>query len=81
MILLHKLNHDEEPFHLNPDLIATIEAHPDTMLHLTTGVRFGVAETVEEVVAKTLDWRTQIAYRALKLVNSPDAASRTYVQG
>jgi len=70
MILLHRLNHEEEPFHLNPDLIAVIEAHPDTMLHLTTGVKLAVSETVNEVVAKVLDWRTQIAYRALRLVNS-----------
>jgi flagellar protein FlbD len=70
MIRLHKLSHDEEPFHLNPDLIATIESHPDTMLHLTTGARFAVSESVSEVVAKTLDWRTQIASGALKLANS-----------
>ena len=69
MIRLHKLSHDQEPFHLNPDLIATVESHPDTMLHLTTGVRFAVAETVDEVVAKTLDWRVQIATGALKLAN------------
>ncbi|MEZ5120042.1 MAG: flagellar FlbD family protein [Solirubrobacterales bacterium] len=65
MIRLHKLSHDREPFHLNSDLIATIEAHPDTMLHLTTGVRLAVAETVDEVVAKARDWRIQIAAGAL----------------
>ena len=65
MIRLHKLSHDREPFHLNSDLIATIEAHPDTMLHLTTGVRLAVAETVDEVVAKARDWRVQIAAGAL----------------
>ena len=68
MIRLHKLSHDREPFHLNPDLIATVEAHPDTMLHLTTGVRLAVAETVDEVVAKAKDWRVQIAAGALRLV-------------
>jgi len=66
MIRLHKLSHDREPFHLNSDLIATIEAHPDTMLHLTTGVRLAVAETVDEVVAKARDWRVQIAVGALR---------------
>jgi len=67
MIRLHKLSHDREPFHLNPDLIASVEAHPDTMLHLTTGVRLAVAETVDEVVAKVRDWRVQIAAGALRL--------------
>jgi flagellar protein FlbD len=68
MIRLHKLSHDREPFHLNPDLIATVESHPDTMLHLTTGVRVAVAETVDEVVAKARDWRIQLAAGALRLV-------------
>ena len=70
MIRLHKLSHEREPFLLNPDLIATIESHPDTMLHLTTGVHMAVAETPDEVVAKALDWRTQVATGALKAANA-----------
>ena len=69
MIRLHKLSHEREPFLLNPDLIATIECSPDTMLHLTTGVNLAVAETPDEVVAKSLDWRTQVATSALKAAN------------
>lgn len=70
MIRLHKLSHDREPFHLNPDLIATIEAHPDTMLHLTTGVKLGVDENVDEVVAKVRDWRAQLGAQALRLAEA-----------
>ena len=70
MINLHKLSLEREPFLLNPDLIATIECHPDTMLHLTTGVHLAVAETADEVVAKSLDWRTQIAVGALRIANT-----------
>ena len=70
MIRLHKLSLEREPFLLNPDLIATIEAHPDTMLHLTTGVNLAVAETPDEVVAKALDFRTQVATGALKAANT-----------
>jgi flagellar protein FlbD len=66
MIQLHKLSHGREPFLLNPDLIATIEAHPDTMLHLTTGVKLAVDETVDEVVDEVRSWRVQIAAQALK---------------
>ena len=51
MIQLHRLGRDNVPFHLNPDLIVTIEAHPDTVVHLTTGVNLVVTETPEEVVA------------------------------
>ena len=28
MIALHRLGHRHEPFHLNPDLIVTVEATP-----------------------------------------------------
>jgi flagellar protein FlbD len=72
MIALHKLSHEREPFYLNPDLVATIEAHPDTMLSLTTGVKLAVAEDTGEVVAKIRAHRADIAAQALLL--SADAA-------
>ena len=51
MIRLHRLGHmDDAPFHLNPDLILTVEAHPDTVVTLTTGIKVIVAETPEAVV-------------------------------
>ena len=37
MITLHRLGHRSEPLHLNPDLITTVEAHPDTVVTLATG--------------------------------------------
>ena len=57
MIQLHRLGRTPEPFHLNPDLIVTIEAHPDTVVHLTTGANLVVMETPEEVVAQVRSWR------------------------
>jgi len=38
MISLHRLGHKLEPFRLNPDLIVTVEATPDTVLTLATGI-------------------------------------------
>jgi len=67
MIHLHHLSRDRESFYLNPDLIATVTAQPDTMLSLTTGVKLPVDESVDVVIAKVRDWRTQIAVNALKL--------------
>ena len=32
MIRLHKLGRTPQPFHLNPDLILTVEANPDTVV-------------------------------------------------
>ena len=57
MIQLHRLGRDPEPFLLNPDLIVTVEAHPDTVVHLTTGANLVVHETPEELVAEVRSWR------------------------
>ena len=60
MIQLHRLGRDNVLFHLNPDLIVTVEANPDTVVHLTTGVNLVVAETPDEVVAEIRSWRRSI---------------------
>jgi uncharacterized protein YlzI (FlbEa/FlbD family) len=60
MIQLHRLGRDRTPFHLNPDLIVTIEAHPDTVVHLATGANLVVCETPEEVAAEVRSWRRSI---------------------
>jgi flagellar protein FlbD len=53
MITLHRLGHQVEEFHLNPDLIMTIEANPDTVIALTTGAKVVVAEPPERVVTSS----------------------------
>jgi flagellar protein FlbD len=60
MIRLHKLGRDPQPFHLNPDLVLTVEAHPDTVVTLTTGSRLVVTESPEEVVRAVRDWRASV---------------------
>jgi flagellar protein FlbD len=57
MILLHRLGRDPQPFHLNSDLIVSVEANPDTVVHLATGANLVVAETPEEVMAGVRTWR------------------------
>ena len=66
MILLHKLSHDREPFHLNPDLIERLDASPDCHVLLTTGTKIGVIETVEEVVARIKAWRVDLLAESLR---------------
>ena len=66
MIELHRLGAQGEPVWLNPDLIATIEAHPDTVIALTTGTKVVVADSVDEVIARVREWRVAIARGALK---------------
>jgi flagellar protein FlbD len=65
MITLHRLGHRHEPFLLNPDLIATIEAHPDTVVTLTTHARLVVCETPAEVTAEIRAWRAGVLSDAL----------------
>ena len=65
MITLHRLGHGEE-FRLNPDLILTVEAHPDTVITLTTGSRMVVAESADAVCDAVRDWRIAIASHALR---------------
>jgi flagellar protein FlbD len=67
MIELHKLSHDRDPFHLNPDLIERVDASPDCHISLTTGARFPVCETPEEVVAAIKQWRVDVLAQALRL--------------
>jgi len=67
MILLHKLSSSREPFHLNPDLIERVDASPDCHITLTTGLRFAVCESVDEVVAAVKRWRVDVLADALRL--------------
>jgi flagellar protein FlbD len=50
---------------LNPDLISTVEAHPDTVVTLTTGVKIVVAETPREIAEQVRAWRADILRDAL----------------
>ena len=64
MIRLHRLGHRDEVFHLNPDLIISIEATPDTVVTLTTHSKLIVLERPEEVVALVQEWRAGILGQA-----------------
>lgn len=65
MIVVHRLGQPADPLHLNPDLIATIEAHPDTVVTLTTGAHMVVDERPEEVAEAVLRYRSAIVAAAL----------------
>ncbi len=57
MIKLTRL--DGEPFVLNADLIRYVEARPDTFVTLTSGERVVVAETMDDVVEKAIEYQRQ----------------------
>jgi flagellar protein FlbD len=66
MITLHRLGHQVEAFHLNPDLIMTVEANPDTVITLTNGAKIVVAEPPERVVSDVRRHRVDILAGALQ---------------
>jgi flagellar protein FlbD len=65
MITLHRLGHKLEVFHINPDLICTVEATPDTVITLTSGVKIVVAETPQRVASEIKAYRIDILAGAL----------------
>jgi flagellar protein FlbD len=65
MIILHRLGHQADKMHLNPDLITTIEANPDTVITLTTGAKVVVAESAEQVAVGVRHYRIEILAGAM----------------
>ncbi|MGB0595285.1 MAG: flagellar FlbD family protein [Rubripirellula sp.] len=57
MIKLTRL--DNEPFVLNADLIRYVERRPDTFITLTNGDRIVVAESMDEVIRRAVEYQQQ----------------------
>ncbi|MDR7415642.1 MAG: flagellar FlbD family protein [Armatimonadota bacterium] len=55
MIKVTRLNGTETV--INAELIESVEGTPDTVISLTTGHRYVVQESVDEVVARVLAYR------------------------
>lgn len=58
MIQVTRLNNTK--FIINADLIEMIESLPDTTISLTTGKKFVVRETVEEIVRRIIAYKRSI---------------------
>lgn len=65
MITLHRLGHQLEPFQLNPDLIMTVEATPDTVITLTNGTKIVVAEPPHRIVDDVRAHRIEVLAGAM----------------
>jgi flagellar protein FlbD len=72
MITLHRLGHAEQELHVNPDLIVTIEANPDTVIALANGSKLLVSEAPAEVAAAVRHYRVVILAGALRERREPD---------
>jgi flagellar protein FlbD len=53
--------HDAGSIVINADLIETIEACPDTTITLVTKRRFVVADSVDDVIARIIEFRRNAA--------------------
>lgn len=74
MIKLHKLNGAE--IVVNAELIESVEATPDTVINLATGNRFLVKDSVDDVIAKVVDYRKKV-YAEKKCVNPIEGYERS----
>jgi len=77
MIVLHRLAHEAEPFHLNSDLIVTVEACPDTVVTLATGARILVCEEPVEIARAIMRWRADVRRASLHALHTEDLAVAT----
>ena len=73
MIRLTRINH--VPLVLNADLIEHLEVTPDTVIAMTTGQKFMVLESADEVINKVMDFRRAIANREAPAVVRDEEAS------
>jgi flagellar protein FlbD len=55
MIKVTRLNGSETV--INAELIESVEATPDTVISLTTGHRYVVHESVDEIIARVVAYR------------------------
>ena len=59
MIQLTRLRHDDV-FFLNPDLVERVDTHVDTMVRLTNGNEYIVAESAEEILRLIAEFRAKV---------------------
>ena len=61
MIRLTRINH--VPLVLNADLIEHVEITPDTVIAMTSGQKFMVLESADEVIERVIQFRRSILNR------------------
>ncbi len=60
MITVTRLNHQE--LTLNSDLIESLEETPDTVITMTTGNKYIVTESSNEIINKIIDFKRKILH-------------------
>lgn len=70
MIHVTRINHS--PLVLNSDLIEHIEANPDTVISLTSGQKYVVMESAEDVIERVVEFRRRLAIREASELRKAD---------
>jgi uncharacterized protein YlzI (FlbEa/FlbD family) len=60
VIRLRRLGQRSDVVYLNPDLIVSVEATPDTVVTLTTNTKILVLDSPDEVTAAVRAWRASV---------------------
>jgi flagellar protein FlbD len=60
--MIHLTRINRVPLVLNSDLIEHIETTPDTVISLTSGQKFVVLESAEEIIQKVVEFRRAIQW-------------------
>jgi uncharacterized protein YlzI (FlbEa/FlbD family) len=81
VIRLRRLGSKAEAFYLNPDLIVSLEATPDTVVTLTTHTKILVADSPEDIASAVRKWRASILAAALPATKQRSDAPLTLVRG
>jgi flagellar protein FlbD len=63
MIRLTRLNH--QPIVVNAELIEYLEATPDTVISLVNGQKMTVLESLDDVMARIIDYQRQIRQKPI----------------
>jgi flagellar protein FlbD len=71
MIRLTRIN--RVPLVLNSDLIEHLEVTPDTVIAMTTGDKFMVLESADDVIQKVIEFRRSIADRLPPVMGPVDS--------
>ena len=59
--MIHVTRINRSPLVLNSDLIEHIEATPDTVISLTSGQKYVVMESAEDVIEKVVEFRRRLS--------------------
>jgi flagellar protein FlbD len=71
VIAVHRLTHPTDNLYINPDQVQMIEGTPDTVVTLTNGSKFVIAERPEAVADLIRCWRASILAE-VNVVRRPD---------